>query len=122
MSAKKRPSYTLDDGRQALAGLAPPEMMRDLDRRGLSLPGYAVLQSAVTTEEIRADVRQLLEPPPEGAGRMEQLLEALEAIVARLDRVEAKLDRLAARGASTTSAPPGHSPQPRPRPTSGSTG
>ena len=122
MSAKKRPNHTIEDGRQALAGLTTPEALRDLDRRGLSLPGYSVLAAAVAADEIRSDVRKLLEPPEEGEGRLEQLQAAMEGMLDRLDRIEAKVDALSARGASTMSAPPGSSPQPRPKLTSGSAG
>ena len=122
MATRKRLNYTIEDGRQALAGLATPEALRELDQRGLSLPSYAVLQAAVTADEIRDGVRQLLEPPPEGEGRLEQLLEAMEGMLDRLDRIEAKVDALSARAASMISAPPGSLPRTSPKLTSGSGG
>jgi len=82
----------------------------------------AVLQAAVTADEIRDGVRQLLEPPPEGEGRLEQLLEAMEGMLDRLDCIEAKVDALSALAASMTSVPPGSSPRTPPKPTSGSGG
>ena len=122
MSTRERLNHTIEDGRQALAGLATPEALRELDQRGLSLPSYAVLQAAVMADEIRDGVRQLLEPPPEGKGRLEQLLEAMEGMLDRLDRIEAKMDALSARAASTISAPPGSLPRTPPKPISGSGG
>ena len=120
MATKKRSNHTIEDGRQALAGLATPEALRELDQRGLSLPSYAVLQAAVMADEIRDGVRQLLESPPEGESRLEQLLEAMEGMLDRLDRIEAKMDALSTRAASTISAPPGFSPRTLPKPTSAS--
>ena len=81
----------------------------------------AVLQAAVTADEIRDGVRQLLEPPPKGEGRLERLLEAMEGMLDRLDRIKAKVDALSARAASTISAPPGSSARTPPRLTGGST-
>ena len=76
----------------------------------------------MTADEIRDGVRQLLEPPPEGEGRLEQLLEAMEGMLDRLDCIEAKVDALSALAASMTSVPPGSSPRTPPKPTSGSGG
>ena len=121
MATRKRLNHTIEDGRQALAGLATPETLRELDQRGLSLPSYAVLQAAVMADEIRDGVRQLLEPPPEGESRLEQLLEAMEGMLDRLDRIEAKVDALSVRAASTISAPPGSSARTPPKLTGGST-
>ena len=120
MATRKRLNHTIEDGRQALAGLATPEALRELDQRGLSLPSYSVLQAAVMADEIRDGVRQLLESPPEGESRLEQLLEVMEGMLDRLDRIEAKMDALSTRAASTISAPPGSSPRTPQKPTSAS--
>lgn len=71
---------------QFLAGVSPPELTEAIsknerDRRGIGASTFAILQAALDTHEIKADLKTLLEPPSEGESKIDVLLTAVEAVL-----------------------------------------
>lgn len=71
----------------------PVELLRTLDRKGISAPTYAVLRTLLATREL-LPLRQLLEPTPQESGKVDLLLEAVERVLDSQQQILARLDAI----------------------------
>lgn len=74
-------------------------LLRDRDLAGLTLPQWALAETAANTAETAAMVRALAEPTQEEAGKLDALMGLLEAIAAAVQRIEHRLVLLESKSA-----------------------
>ena len=92
-SLRGRP-WSLDPIREVLAGTTDPEILRAVDRKGMSSSQFALLQTAATADDLRR-LLSLLEPPDEAEpSGLDRILTLLETIAEGQIRIETRLAAL----------------------------
>lgn len=95
IKAKAR-HYSLDDSRRLLSGIEETNALREPDRRGLTLPMFSILDTAVSVDRLKDQLEELMRPTSDDEDRIAVIQQLLEAIAAGQIRQERKLDRLIA--------------------------
>ena len=95
---RKRKPWSTEDLRGVLQGTSDTHLVREADRKGLSMATFGAMTAAVTSEAL-LPLLDLLEPPVDGE------TSKIDVVIALLEQIAASQARIEARLAATASTP-----------------